>query len=339
MTTQTPPVRESKELLLATKKYAHENRLQSWWHLWSTLGIFAALTFLICLDFAWPWRMLLGILSGLVLVRLFIIYHDYQHGTLLRRSRIAAAIMSFYGLITLNPPSIWNRSHEHHHRNNAKIYGADIGSYPVMTVEDYAKANRSKRLQYAVSRHPLTIALGYFTVFLYGMCIRSLIVNPRLHKDSAIALVVHVTMLVLLGIFVPDVLLFAAVIPFMVAAGAGAYLFYAQHNFPGVELRNRAEWDYVFAAMRSSSYIKMNRVMAWFTGNIGYHHIHHLNARIPFYRLPEAMAEMPELQDPLTTSLHPRDIAHCLRLKLWDPDRNQLVPFPSSADAAAQPSD
>jgi omega-6 fatty acid desaturase (delta-12 desaturase) len=107
----------------------------------------------------------------------------------------------------------------------------------------------------------------------------------------------------------------------------GAYLFYAQHNFPAVELRDEAEWSYVHAALHSSSFIRMGRLMRWFTGNIGYHHVHHLNARIPFYRLPEAMAGIAELQSPRDTSLALRDVAACLRLKLWDRDQNRLVPF------------
>ena len=107
----------------------------------------------------------------------------------------------------------------------------------------------------------------------------------------------------------------------------GAYLFYAQHNFPGVQFRNRDEWNYVFAALQSSSYIRMSPVMNWFTGNIGYHHVHHLNALIPFYRLPEAMAELEELQEPLTTSLRPRDVFRCLQLKLWETDTQTLVPL------------
>ena len=87
------------------------------------------------------------------------------------------------------------------------------------------------------------------------------------------------------------------------------------------------EWDYIFAALHSSSYIRMSRLMCWFTGNIGYHHVHHLNSKIPFYRLPEAMAAIKELQAPVTTSLRPRDIFACLRLKLWDPVTEQHVPW------------
>ena len=92
---------------------------------------------------------------------------------------------------------------------------------------------------------------------------------------------------------------------------------------PRLRLRDRAEWNYTWAALESSSFISMGRIMHWFTGNIGYHHVHHLNAHIPFYRLPEAMAGIPTLQSPVTTSLCLRDIWRCLHLELWDPTRDR----------------
>ena len=105
----------------------------------------------------------------------------------------------------------------------------------------------------------------------------------------------------------------------------GAYLFYAQHNFPTVTFTDKNGWTYIGAAMQSSSYMKMGSVMQWFTGNIGFHHIHHTNARIPFYRLPEVYEAFPEFQNPKTTSLHPSDIFQCLQLKVWDPHLNRML--------------
>ena len=124
-------------------------------------------------------------------------------------------------------------------------------------------------------------------------------------------------------------------LPLNVAFVTGAYLFYAQHNFEDVKLRGRHEWEFTRAALESSSYMPMGPAMRWFTANIGYHHVHHLNSRIPFYRLPEAMAAIPELQHPGETRLRPRDILACLALKLWDADAQQMVPFPTPMRAAS----
>jgi omega-6 fatty acid desaturase (delta-12 desaturase) len=107
----------------------------------------------------------------------------------------------------------------------------------------------------------------------------------------------------------------------------GSYLFYAQHNFPGVLFKKNAEWNYTNAALESSSFMDLNPFMQWVTANIGFHHIHHLNSKIPFYRLPEAMAAIPELQVAKVTSLSPSDIVACLKLKVWDADQNKMIGF------------
>ena len=114
--------------------------------------------------------------------------------------------------------------------------------------------------------------------------------------------------------------------PHFVASAIGCYLFYAQHNFPTVSFTDKAGWTYEKAALTSSSFMRMNGFMAWVTANIGYHHVHHLNARIPFYRLPEVMRALPELQEAKTTSLHPAEIWRCLRLKVWDVAAQRMVP-------------
>ena len=93
-------------------------------------------------------------------------------------------------------------------------------------------------------------------------------------------------------------------------------------------MQPRESWSYTRAALESSSYMEMGRVMRFFTGNIGYHHVHHLNPLIPFYRLPEAMDAIPELHDPPKTSLRPSDVLACFRLKLWDPDKGRMVGYP-----------
>jgi omega-6 fatty acid desaturase (delta-12 desaturase) len=110
-----------------------------------------------------------------------------------------------------------------------------------------------------------------------------------------------------------------------VSSAIGSYLFYAQHNFPDVVFKEKDGWTYEGAALESSSYTKMNFFMRWSSANIGYHHIHHLNARIPFYRLPEVMEKIPELQHPKTTSLNLSDIVKCLRLKVWDSKAHKMI--------------
>lgn len=327
--------RDPKELLIASKEFATEHRLTSWWCLGSTLVLWASLTTVAVSDLPWAVRVLSSIAVGMVLVRLFVIFHDYQHGAILANSWLARQIMNGVGVLTLNPPSVWNRSHDHHHKHNSKTFGASIGSYPIMTIETYAKCTPAEKFAYQIARHPLTIFLGYFTVFAWGMCLRPFLQNPSRHLDVVAAMVIHVSLLVWLGTFGWDIMMLGMFLPAFVSSFVGAYLFYAQHNFPAAKLRTRDDWTHVDAALHSSSFIPMGSVMSWLTGNIGFHHVHHLNARIPFYRLPEAMRSMSELQTPGTTTLSLKGIRECLRLKLWCPETEQLVGFEKNARSLA----
>ncbi|WP_246197731.1 fatty acid desaturase family protein [Chitinophaga agrisoli] len=317
---------EGKELILATKPYAHEIRSKSWIFTLSTL-----LLLLLSLSgtLLAPYLLLklaCSILSGLLIVRMFVIYHDHQHHTILHRSVAANAIMTLFGIYVLAPTSIWKRSHDYHHQNNSKLFSAAIGSYPIYTRKKFMSLPAAQQRAYLATRHPLTISFGYISIFLVGMCCGSFLSCPRRHMDSLVAILLHIAMAVVTVLLAGwQGWLFFIFIPFFIACGMGSYLFYAQHNFPGVSFNANEDWCYHEAALLSSSYIQMHPVMAWFTGNIGYHHIHHLNARIPFYRLPEVMRDIPELQHPKTTSLRFRDVRACFRLKIWDAEKRQMM--------------
>ncbi len=271
-------------------------------------------------------RIVCSLLSGLLMLRFFVIYHDQQHHAILPRSRLAEMLMRIFGILALTPSSVWRSSHNHHHKNNAKLRGSHIGSFPVMTKAKFLNSSRVKRFNYLFMRHPLTILFGYVFVFFHGMCLYPFLNKPREHYDCLIALVAHVLIAVAIAYLFGWVgLLLTLLIPYFIADAIGAYLFYAQHNFPSVSFSDNAGWTYEKAALESSSFMKTGSIWAWFTGNIGYHHIHHLNARIPFYRLPEAVRAIPELMNPRSTSLHPMDIIRCLRLKVWDVEAQRMV--------------
>jgi omega-6 fatty acid desaturase (delta-12 desaturase) len=188
-----------------------------------------------------------------------------------------------------------------------------------------------QRTLYKLARHPLNMLLAVFTVFTIGMVIKPLLRAPLKHWAGLPSLlVVYGSAVFLFSVGRGDIWVFGWLIPMWLAAMAGAYLFYAQHNYPDGHIASRQDWTFVKAALDSSSFMEMGPVMNWFTANIGYHHVHHLNAAIPFYRLPEAMAAIPELQHPGKTSLKPKDIAACFKLKVWDPERNTMTGYPSA---------
>lgn len=319
-------------LVAVTRPYATENRLRSWFHVVETFSALGALIGAAALLPWWPARLAASLVAGLVVVRAFILAHDFHHAAILRKSRLADAIFFVYGLLVLTPPRIWRDSHNYHHANTAKIVGAQIGSFPVMTVEMWRRAPKNKRIAYAVARHPLTIATGYVTIFLLGMCLGSFLKKPKQYWDSGLAVVLHLAIVgTVTWFFGFQMTLFTVIVPLMVACAAGSYLFYAQHNFPGIDIQPRHTWSFQRAALESSSYMRTGRVMGWFTGDIGLHHVHHLNATIPFYRLHETMQAIPDLQVKPQTSLSPSNILACLRLKLWDPTTHQMVPYPEEA--------
>lgn len=319
-------LRSGKELILATKQFTTENRVKSWYLTLSTLAILSIMITSLVIINEWYFRLPLSIITGLTMVRMFVIAHDYQHHTILTKSKTAEAIMYFYGMLVLAPSSIWKRSHDYHHAHNSKLHSADIGSYPIMTKQKFLSSSKKTQNFYLFTRHPLTIACGYLIMFAYGMCLRSFKSSPKKHFDSLLALVLHAvlgTILFITGGW--QSLVFVQTIPFVISSAIGAYLFYAQHNFPGVTFKDNIEWSYNHAALQSSSYMKMSPLMHWFTANIGFHHIHHMNAKIPFYRLKETMDAIPEFQNPGVTSLNPIEIYRCFQLKLWDPETQKMI--------------
>ena len=317
---------KGKKLILATKPFAKEIRWKSWFYTLSAF-IFLILS-LLGTSFVQPiyGKIICSLFSTIFLTRFFMIFHDYQHHSILQKSRLANIIFTTYGLYMLTPSSIWKRSHDHHHNNNAKLFSANIGSFPIMTKQKYMSSSKNEKRIYLAIRHPFNMIFAYFTMFLYGMCIQSFISSPRRHWDSLVTLILHLGIAATLFIYAgPLVWFLAFFLPFFISHMLGAYLFYAQHTFLGVVFKSNSDWTYEGAALESSSFFKMNRILNWITANIGYHHIHHLNSRIPFYRLPEAMKSIVELQEAKITTFKRSDILSCLRLKLWDAKLNRMI--------------
>ena len=314
------------ELILATKRFAKDNSLRSWWCVLSTLFLLLGAATGTLWNFHPLARVACSVLTGLLLLRFFVIYHDQQHHAILPKSKLAEGLMRIFGILAISPSSVWRSSHNHHHNHNSRLRGSQIGSFPIMTKEQFIKTSPGKRRVYLFTRHPLTILFGYVFMFLFGMCLNPFFNHPRKHFDCLVAFIVHLSISGLLLYYGGWLaLLLTQVIPYFISHGIGSYLFYAQHNFPGVTFSDHAGWTYEKAALESSSFMRTSRIMAWFTANIGYHHIHHLNSKIPFYRLPEVIRAMPELQSPKTTSLLPVDVFRCLRLKVWCVETQRMV--------------
>ena len=329
------PERTGRQLHAATREFARESTARSWGHVASTFGVLTAAIAVAAFTPWWPVRVVASLLTALTMVRAFILYHDFMHGAILARSRFARAIFYVYGALNLTPPRSWRQSHNFHHANVGRIDGSGVGSFPLMTTDMWRSASPAQRLEYRIVRHPVTMLLAYATIFFFSVCLLPLLRRPGKNWDSALSLLAHgaaIAALWFAGGF--DAAFFGLLLPMAVSGALGGYLFYAQHDFPGMRILPGEKWDHYSASLASSSYLRLSPVMRWFTGNIGFHHVHHLNQLIPFYRLPQAMDGIPELRHPVVTTLHPRDVAACFRANLWDEATGRMVDYGDVTAAA-----
>ncbi len=330
-----PAARGGADLVRASREFQSEHRWTSWRLLIETLLVLGLGLWLIFHFQSWPFQLLAGLVVGLVQVRLFIFYHDTLHGALFVRDPLAQGLMSLVGIYLLTIRSVWQETHDHHHQNNARQLGSAIGTYPIITVAMAARLSPMALLRYRASRHGLTMLGGYVTLMLGGMIAAAFIRQPHRHWGALVTALLHLLVFISLVWYWGWVTAVCAqIVPSALSMAIGSYLFYAQHNFPAVKLTRRNEWSYTAAALESSSMFEMSPMMHWFTGSIGFHHVHHLNHRIPFYRLRETMVAMPELQNPGRTSWRLRDIRACLSLYLWDPALDRMVTYAEASRPA-----
>jgi len=270
----------------------------------------------------------LAVLAGGFLVRMFIIFHDCGHGSFFKSRRANDIVGSIAGVLCLTSYFHWRWEHAIHHSSSGDLDRRGTGDVWTLTVQEYLQASRWKRFSYRLARNPFILfVIAPVTLFLVLERFPSK-KAPRRERLS-----VYFTNLALLGIGVGLTLLLGieayvliqlAVIT--VASSAGVWLFYVQHQFEDVYWERGQEWDYVKAALEGSSFYKLPKVLQWFSGNIGFHHIHHLSPRIPNYNLERCHRAEPIFQKvrPLTlfSSLK------CFGFRLWDEKSRRMVGYP-----------
>ena len=269
------------------------------------------------------------------LVRIFIVFHDCSHGSFLASRRANAWLGTALGLLLYSPFVRWRHDHAIHHASSGDLDRRGVGDVRTLTVAEYQCLSRKGRLGYRLVRNPiLMFGLGPIVAMVIGPRIVARGARPRLRRsvigtDIALAVLVG-TLCWLIGW--RDYLLVCA--PTALLAGAiGIWLFYVQHQFEHAYWENGGAWSYADAALRGSSYLRLPKVLQFLTGNIGLHHVHHLNARIPNYNLQRAHDENPIFADIPTLSLW--DGLRAVRLKLWDEDRRRLVSFAEARSGSA----
>ncbi len=269
----------------------------------------------------------LAVPAAALLVRTFIIFHDCSHGSFMRSRRANAWLGMALGLLLYSPFLRWRHDHAVHHATSGDLNRRGVGDIRTLTVGEYHALPWRGRLAYRLTRNPLMMfGLGPLIAMVIGPRIVARGARPRMRRS---VLATNAALAVLVGglcwlIGWRDYLLVAG-IPALLAGSVGIWLFYVQHQFEGAYWETGKGWSYADAALRGSSYLKLPRVLQFCTGNIGYHHVHHLSARIPNYNLQRAHEENPIFHSVPTLSLW--DGLRAVMLKLWDEDRKRLVTF------------
>jgi omega-6 fatty acid desaturase (delta-12 desaturase) len=261
------------------------------------------------------------------LLRTYIVFHDCAHGSFLGSRKANVWLGMALGLLVLAPFQRWRHDHAVHHATAGDLDRRGVGDILTLTVAEYRARSWRGRLQYRMLRNAVVMfGLGPVIAMVVGPRIVARNARPRMRRsvlgtDVALAVIV-VTFCWLIGW--RDYLLVWAP-PALLAGSAGIWLFYVQHQFEDTYWQRAEDWTYAAAALRGSSYLRLPKVLQFFTGNIGLHHVHHLSARIPNYNLQRAHDENPIFHDVPTLTLW--DGLRAVQLKLWDEDRRRLVTF------------
>lgn len=329
MTTPDPTEAPNWKAILAP--YKKPEAWRAVFQLLNTALPFAALwlVMLWSLQVSYWLTLALSIPAALLVVRLFIFQHDCGHGSFFKSQRVNNIIGGLIGVLTLVPYQYWRKTHAIHHAEAGNLDGRGFGDVDTLTVREYLSRSRAKKVLYRLYRHPFVL-LVIGPVYQFIIKHRFPADAPRawkrewssVHRTNAALLVVVMFMWLTVGL---DRFLLVQLPITLIAGTVGVYMFYVQHQFKDTYWQYKEAWDYYAAGLEGSSHLTIPKVMQWFTGNIGLHHIHHANSRIPNYHLQRCYDENPELQQ--ATRLGLFESLRTLGLRLWDEDARQLISF------------
>ncbi|MGZ8226204.1 MAG: fatty acid desaturase [Methylococcaceae bacterium] len=322
-----------EDLIQAVSKYAQPDYRKAFWQIANTLlpyiGLWVLMIITVLYGLPFWTTLLLTVPAAGFLVRLFILFHDCCHGAFFPSRRANRVLGYIAGILTFTPFEDWQRTHVIHHSASGNLDRRGVGDIWTLTVEEYLSASWLKRLAYRLFRNPLVL-FGIVPLVLFLIIQRfpssgakKRERNSVIYTNIAIAAIITV-MSFTLG-FQSYVLIQLPII--IMAATAGMWLFYVQHQYEGVYWARQQNWDLTSSGLEGSSYYKLPKVLQWIVGNIGLHHIHHVRANIPNYNLQRCYNEVPVLQ--AVTPITLRKSLKSLWLNLWDEQKQKLVSFRS----------
>lgn len=326
-----PPVvsGSNKSLLKLITPYKNPSKSRSIFQIINTLVPFlllwVAMSFTIQVSF-WLTLPLIILTAGFT-VRLFIIFHDCGHGAFFESKTASDIVGVIFGILTFTPYYRWHHAHLIHHRTAGNLDKRGIGDIWTMTVEEFQNATPRRKLFYKVYRNPfILLGIGAPLIFLLVNRFTSKGFTKRdrisVYLTNLGIAAIAVGMSYLIGI---SNYLIIQILVLYFASAAGVFLFYVQHQFPDVHWYRDDAWDYSTVAIEGASYLKLPKLLQWFSGNIGFHHIHHLSSKIPNYNLEKCLKENEPFQKVHAVTL--KAAIYSLKLRLWDENLQQLVTY------------
>lgn len=327
---QSPDFNDARDWVRVLANYREPSTARSMFELAVTVGPFISLWAL-----AWwsmsisAWLTLaISLCNAAFLLRLFAIQHDCGHSAFFKNRTASDWLGRVIGVLTLTPYDVWRRAHSIHHSSAGNLDRRGIGDVVTLTVAEYQARPPLKRLMYRLYRHPVVMfGIGPGYLFLVQNRLPVGLMNKAKYWVSAMstnaAILLFLGLIVYLGGIKPVLLIFLP--STLLAATAGVWLFYVQHQFEGTHWEEDDDWDLHHAALHGSSHYVLPSVLQWLSANIGIHHVHHLYSRIPFYRLPEVLRDHTMLAEAERLTI--RESLKAVRLNLWDEKTKRLLSF------------
>lgn len=310
-------------------KYNKPTMAKSIWQLVNSIVPYILLWFLIieAMKISIWLALPLIVLAAGFLVRIFIIFHDCGHKSFFRSKKLNIIVGKACGILTFTPFHKWTDSHRNHHNTVGNLDKRGDGDVWTMTVEEYLNASKRKQFFYRLFRNPIILILlaGPLNFLVYSRFTRKTMTKKQkknIYFTNIILLIIAVGMSLLIGW---KLYLFIQLLTMGIAGMMGIFLFYFQHQYEDVIWRRNKDWNFKDMALKGSSYFKLPALLRWFTGNIGYHHVHHLGPSIPNYNLRQCYNENAMFQKvkPITFF----NSLHALKLRLWDEKNQQIISF------------
>jgi omega-6 fatty acid desaturase (delta-12 desaturase) len=315
----------------AVAAYQDSDLRKSLWQIVTSIPPYFVLWYLayLSLEVSYLLTLFISVFAALFGMRVFIIFHDCGHGSFFKSRRANNLVGVITGIIVFTPYYAWRHSHAVHHATAGDLDKRGAGDVWTLTYDEYVILPRWKRIFYRIYRNP-------FFMFVVGPTIDFVILQrlpwvnvsekPREKNSVVITNLALLAIVIIMSLTIGLKEYILVQLPIIaIATSIGVFLFYVQHNYENVYWERHEEWDYARAALEGSSFFKMPRILQWFTGNIGFHHIHHLSPRIPNYNLENCHYENPIFQEVEAMTI--RTSLKSLRVRLWDEDRHKMIGY------------